>query len=99
MDPTAADDETAQLLPKHTAAIHPASAPAAAAVAAPLHGDSILTHTIANSHGSDGYTVQQALDTLGFGPWQALLLLYSGLFWASDASEGPAAMQRRKGFA
>lgn len=90
MDQTAAEDETAQLLPKHTAEIHPASAPAAAAVAAPLHGDSILTH----SHGSDGYTVQQALDTLGFGPWQALLLLYSGLFWASDASEGPAAVQR-----
>lgn len=49
-------------------------------------------------NGSETYTVNEAIDHMGFGWFQAALLCYSGLAWAADAMEmmllsflGPAA--------
>ena len=37
--------------------------------------------------GSSSYTVDEALMTMGFGYFQALLLAYAGMGWISEAME------------
>lgn len=54
---------------------------------------------------SNEFTCQEALDTIGLGRWHMCLLCYSGLVWASDATEimllsyiGPAVGRKVGGY-
>jgi hypothetical protein len=37
--------------------------------------------------GGDSFTMEEAIDALGFGPFQALLLGYTGMAWVAEAME------------